>query len=158
MKLQELITIAWILFATYFEVLLMILADLWSGVRKAKLRGELRTSYGYKRTIDKIARYYNALIALTIVDAMQISGTWYLSAYYGWTIPIFPLVTMIGAIGISLIEVKSIYEKAEEKVKDNYKEVAALAIEIAKHKADPQDIAKAVYDYMNKNLMNNESK
>lgn len=134
----------------------MILADLWSGVRKAKLRGEVRSSFGYKKTIDKIARYYNALIALTVIDVMQMSGVWYLDGYYGWSVPIFPIVTLLGALGISLVELKSIYEKADEKVKSDYKEVAALTVEIAKHKTEPNEIAQAVVEYINKGNVKEE--
>lgn len=148
--LTELFVVGWMLFGIYIEVFIMILADLWSGVRKAKLRGEIRSSYMYKKTIDKIARYYNALIALTVIDVMQMGGVWYLDGYYGWSIPIFPVVTLLGALGISLVELKSIYEKADEKVKGDYKDVAMLAAEIAKHKAEPAEIAQAVVEYMNK--------
>lgn len=156
--LNELFVVGWMLFGIYIEVFIMILADLWSGVRKAKLRGEVRSSFGYKKTIDKIARYYNALIALTVIDAMQMGGVWYLDGYYGWSIPIFPVVTLLGALGISLVELKSIYEKADEKVKGDYKEVAVLAAEIAKHKSDPGEIAAAVVDYMNKGIIKEEEK
>ena len=38
------------------------------------------------------------------------------------------------------------------------KQVAALAAEIAKHKANPEDIAKAVVDYMNNGFMKEEKK
>ena len=69
--LEELFVIGWMLFGIYIEVFIMILADLWSGVRKAKLRGEVRSSYMYKKTIDKIARYYNAMIALTVIDCIS---------------------------------------------------------------------------------------
>lgn len=156
--LNELFVIGWMLFGIYLELFIMILADLWSGIRKAKIRGEVRSSYGYKKTIDKIARYYNALIALTVIDAMQMGGIWYLDNYYGWTIPIFPVVTLLGALGMSLVEIKSIYEKADEKVKGDYKEIALLATEIAKHKSDPKEIAAAVMDYMNKGVVKEEEK
>lgn len=151
--LNELFVVGWMLFGIYLELFIMILADLWSGIRKAKIRGEVRSSYGYKKTIDKIARYYNALIALTVIDAMQMGGIWYLTCYYGWSVPIFPVVTLLGALGMSLVEIKSIYEKADEKVKGDYKEVAALAAEIAKHKSDPVEIASAVVEYMNKGVI-----
>ena len=146
--LNELFVVGWMLFGIYIEVFIMILADLLSGVRKAKIRGEVRSSYMYKKTIDKIARYYNAMIALTVIDAMQMGGVWYLDGYYSWSIPIFPVVTLLGALGISLVELKSIYEKADEKVKGDYKDVAVLVAEIAKHKTDPAEIAAAVMEYM----------
>lgn len=150
--LNELFVIGWMLFGIYIEVFIMILADLWSGLRKAKQRGEVRSSYGYKKTIDKIARYYNALIALTVIDIMQMGGVWYLDGFYGWSVPIFPVVTLLGALGISLVEMKSIYEKADQKVRHDYKELAVLVSEIAKHKTDPAEIAKAIVDYMNKGV------
>ena len=150
--LNELFIIGWMLFGIYIEVFIMILADLWSGVRKAKVRGEVRSSYMYKKTIDKIARYYNAMIALTVIDCMQMGGVWYLDGYYSWAVPIFPIVTLLGALGISLVELKSIYEKADEKVKGDYQDVALLVAEIAKHKADPTEIAQAVVEYMNKSM------
>ena len=149
--LNEFFVVAWMLFGIYIEVFIMIMADLWSGIRKAKARGEVRSSFGYKKTIDKIARYYNALIALSVIDAMQMGGVWYLDCYYGWSVPIFPVVTLFGALGISLVELKSIYEKANEKVRNEYKEVAALAAEIAKNRTDPSEIAQAVIDYLNRN-------
>ena len=57
---------------------------------------------------------------------------------------------MIGAIGLGIIEVKSIFEKAEYKVRNDYQQVLMLAGEIAKHRTDPEEITKAVVDYINK--------
>jgi hypothetical protein len=148
--MNEIITVMWMLFADYMAVLLLIGADLWSGVRKAKMRGEIRSSYMYKKTVDKIARYYNALLALTIVDVMQMGGMWYMDNYYDYHLPIFPFITFMASIGIGMIEIKSIFEKAEDKVKFEYQQIGVLATELAKSKADPAEIAKAVVDYINK--------
>lgn len=138
----------WILFGIYILVLVAILADLWSGVRKAKQNGIARSSYGFKRTIDKIARYYNVLLALTVVDVMQMSSVWYLETYYQYHFPLFPFITLLGAIGIALIEIKSIYEKAEDKVRiDN---VAALAGQVISHRDNLSAIGEAVAEYMKK--------
>ena len=156
--IEELFVVAWMLFGIYIEVFIMILADLWSGTRKAKQRGEIRSSYMYKKTIDKIARYYNALIALSVIDVMQMGGVWYLDGYYGWSWPIFPIVTLLGALGISLVELKSIYEKADEKVKGDYKDVALLAAEIAKHKTEPAEIIAALGEYLKDGNIKEEKK
>ena len=147
--MNEIVTVVWMLFGIYLMVLLLIGADLWSGVRKAENRGEAKSSYAYRKTIDKIARYYNALIALTVVDVLQMGGIWYLDNYYDYHWPVFPLITLCGAIGIGLVEIKSIFEKAEDKVKFEYQQVGILASELAKSKADPAEIAKAIVDYMN---------
>ena len=86
----------------------MIGLDFWSGIRKAKKNNIVRSSYGFRRTVEKIKEYYNAMTALTIIDAMQVSVIWYLETYYQYSIPMFPFVTLLGAIGLSFIEIKSI--------------------------------------------------
>ncbi|MDE6305739.1 MAG: phage holin family protein [Muribaculaceae bacterium] len=108
----------------YLCVLLAVLADLWSGWRKAGRRKERRTSRGLRNTVDKVARYFNALIALTVIDIMIIAGAAYLRSTQGWNIPIFPVCTLVGAVALALIEVKSIYENASEK--GDMQEAAAL--------------------------------
>lgn len=144
--MEKLIIILWILFALYCEVLLIVGADFWSGITKAKKNGVVRSSYGFRRTIEKLSKYYNLLIALTVVDAMQVSAIWYMDEFYTITVPMFPFITLFGALGISLIEVKSIYEKAENKVK--LLEVGDLAGKIIANKDDLAEVVKAVTDYM----------
>lgn len=98
--MEKIIVLLCILFALYIEILFMIGADFWSGIRKAKKNNIVRSSYGFRRTVEKIKEYYNALIALTIIDAMHISAIWYLEKYYGYSIPMFPFVTLVGAIAL----------------------------------------------------------
>ena len=43
----------------YALVLFVVFLDLWAGIRKAKQRGEYRSSYGLRKTVDKISRYFN---------------------------------------------------------------------------------------------------
>ena len=147
--MEKLIIILWILFALYCEVLLIVGADFWSGITKAKKNGVIRSSYGFRRTIEKLSKYYNFLIALTVVDAMQVSAIWYMDEFYTIKIPMFPFLTLFGALGISLIEVKSIYEKAEDKVK--FLEVGDLAGKIIANKDDLAEVVKAVTEYMKTN-------
>ena len=152
--MEKIIVTLWILFGIYILVGIMILADLWSGIRKAKRLGEARTSYGYRRTITKIAQYYNVLIALTIVDAMQMSAIWYLESFYEHKIPMFPFITLIGAILLCFIEIKSIYEKAENKVRLD--SAGQLVGKIITNKDDISEIVKSVVDYMNEKQQENE--
>ena len=44
----------------YLLVLCAVLADLASGLRKARQRGETRRSKALRRTVEKLATYYNA--------------------------------------------------------------------------------------------------
>ena len=147
--MEKIIVLIWILFALYILVFFMIGADFWSGIRKAKKNGIVRSSYGFRRTVEKIKEYYNAMIALTIIDAMQVTALWYLETYYKYEIPMFPFVTLVGAIGLSIIEIKSIYEKAEDK--QRFHEAGALLSSIAKHKTDIKEISKSVAEYLKEN-------
>ncbi|MFV0586912.1 hypothetical protein [Bacteroides reticulotermitis] len=156
--LNELFVVAWMLFGILLSPLFFIGFDFWAGVRKAKQRGEKITSEGWKRTVDKVARYYNMLLALVVIDCMQIAGVWYLDNYYDYHIPIFPFVTIMGALVVAAIEVRSIFEKAEDKVKKQVSDVSSLALEIAKSKADPEEIAKAVVDFINRGNVKEEPK
>lgn len=154
--MEKIVVTLWMLFGMYIMVLLAIFADLWSGVRKAKKNGIARSSYGYKRTIDKVARYYNVLLALSVVDAMQMGSIWYLEQYYAYIYPMFPFVTLLGAILVCLIEIKSIYEKAEDKVR--IENVSHLASKIVTNRDDISEIVKAVIDYMNEPEIKKQNK
>ena len=65
-----------------------------------------------------MARYFNALIALTVIDIMIIAGAAYLRSTQGG------VCTLVGAVALALIEVKSICENASEK--GDMQEAAAL--------------------------------
>lgn len=144
--MEQIITTLWITFGLYMLVLVAILADLWSGVRKAKRRGILRSSTGLRRTIEKIAKYYNTLLALTVIDAMQMGAVFYLDCYYSWKWPFFPFITLFGAIALALVEVKSIYEKAEDKVQiDN---IVSVAGKVIKNRKDVQEVLTSIMKYL----------
>jgi len=109
---------AWILCLTltdYFSVIIAVLIDLRSGTVKARREGKPRTSHGYRRTVEKASRYMTTLLALTMVDVLLTASALLLQATAGWNIPAFPLFTTAGAIGLTLIEVKSVMENSRHK-------------------------------------------
>ena len=108
----------------YVMVLFAVVADLVSGLRKAKLRGEARRSKALRRTVDKLCRYYNALFAMSVIDVMQMAAVAYMSVIGAARLPMLPVFTLFGAICIAIIEVKSIYEKASDKEKSDAEEAA----------------------------------
>ena len=148
-ELDALFVVAWILFGILLVPLLLMGLDFWAGKRKARQRGEPITSDGWRRTIDKVAKYYNALLALVVVDAMQIAGIWYMNVYYEHHIPIFPLITFFGVLFVAAIEIKSIYERADAKQRKEIKQVAALAAELVKQIKNPAGVAEAVNEFLN---------
>ena len=137
---SQLVIVLFITFGVLLTPLFFIAFDYWAGTRKAKQRGERITSDKQKRTTAKIAKYYNMLLALLVLDCMQISGFWYLNTFHGWGAPLFPWLVFLGAIFVGAIEVRSIMEPADEKESKELKQVAALAAEIAKHRQDPAEM------------------
>lgn len=117
--------------AEYFLVLAAAAADLESGLRKARRRGETTRSRALRRTVDKLARYYNVLIVLTVVDAMQITAAVFLRTVEGYDVPTIPIFTLIGSLGMAFIEVKSIFEKGDDKEKQQLAELVSLLETIA---------------------------
>ena len=120
----------WIL-ATVVAEYFLVLADLASGLRKARRRGETTRSRALRRTVDKLARYYNVLIVLTVVDAMQITAAVFLRTVEGYDVPTIPVFTLIGSLGMAFIEVKSIFEKGDDKEKQQLAELVSLLESIA---------------------------
>lgn len=100
----------------YAGVLLAILADLVAGLLRARRCGRPLTSGGLRRTVDKLTSYFTALFALTVVDSMIVAASLGLSACGATSFPPFPYLTTLGAIGICLIEVKSIMESSAHKI------------------------------------------
>lgn len=124
--------------------MLFVWLDFRAGVRKAKVRGERITSDKWKRSVYKIARYYQVMQALLIVDAMQVMGFWYMDTYFDWSVPVFPVASLIGILAIASIEVKSILEPADEKETIEVKAMWDVADALLFHKHDPRAVAEII--------------
>jgi len=112
------------------------------GWRKAKLRGEARTSYLFSRSITKFALYEGVLFISAGIDTL-IHFVW--AQFNQTTIHCVPLASIIVAITLCIVEIWSMREKADEKTRSNVNhaiEVVAKAmqkeqaVEIAKHIID----------------------
>jgi hypothetical protein len=146
---NQLIVVLFVTLGILVTPLFFIMFDFWAGIRKAKQRGEAITSDKQKRTAIKVARYYNMLLALLVLDTMQIMGFWYLNNFNGWSMPLFPWLVFCGAFFVGAVEIHSILEPANEKERREMKQVTALAAEIAKHRTDPAAIAEEIAKYLN---------
>lgn len=145
---EQLIALLLIVTGMLFTPLVFIALDFWAGIRKARKRGVKIQSDKMKRTVDKISRYYNAILAMLVVDCIQMSAFIFLHLYYGWTPYTFPLFTLAAILFVAAVEIKSIYEPADVKESREMREVTELAKAIAEHKNDPNEIAKAVAEYL----------
>lgn len=114
----------------YAAVLLAILADLCAGVRKAKQDGFLRSSKGLRRTVKKIAEYYNLMFVVSVIDCVQMLAIW----QGGFSIPTMPFFSFAATIFLCIIELKSIYERKSQKERADIEDVAKFLVKAAKGK------------------------
>lgn len=145
---EQLIALLFMEVGMLITPLIFIALDYWAGIRKAKKRGEKIISDRMKRTVDKVCRYYNAIIAMIVVDALQISGFVFLFMFNGWSAWTFPVFTLSAVFFVACIEIKSILEPADVKERKELKEVTQLAKAIAEHKSNPEEIAEAISEYL----------
>ena len=105
-------------------VIVAMTMDLIFGWRKAKVRGEARTSYAFSRTITKFALYEGVMIIAGGIDTL-IHFVW------GMFMPNFiynvPCIAILIAITLSFVEIWSMKENAEEKTKRNISQVINFA-------------------------------
>jgi hypothetical protein len=146
---EQLIALLFFVVLLLFTPLVFIGLDYWAGIRKARKRGEPIYSDKMKRTVDKISRYYNAILAMMVVDGIQIMAFVFLYLFNGWSAYTFPVFTLAAVLFVAAIEIKSIYEPADVKEQREMREAAKLAKAIAEHKNDPKEIAEAVAKYLN---------
>ncbi|MBQ3700822.1 MAG: hypothetical protein II886_13110 [Prevotella sp.] len=129
-RLTTLLFCSGIMLLAYVIILGLIFCDLRAGIRKAKQQGKYRTSAGYKRTIEKISKYYNMTFALSLLDALQLAIIFFLYHFYRIDIVMIPWFTLIALGYVGFVEVKSIWEPAdikERKLQQDYK-LALIAL------------------------------
>ena len=146
---EQLIVLLFFVVLLLFTPLVFIGLDYWAGIRKARKRGEKIYSDKMKRTVDKISRYYNAILAMMVVDLIQIMAFIFLYLYNDWSAYTFPVFTLAAVLFVAAIEIKSIYEPADVKEEREMRDAAKLAKAIAAHKNDPKEIAEVVLKYLN---------
>ena len=145
---EQLIVVLFVVTGLLIAPLIFIALDYWAGIRKARQRGEKIVSDKMKRTINKVSKYYNAILAMLVLDCVQIAGFVFLHTFNDWSAITFPFFTMIAVFFVAAIEIKSIVEPADAKESRQMKEVTELATAIAAHRTDPKEIAQAISEYL----------
>lgn len=87
----------------YVAVLIAMVVDLITGIRKAKLAGVATTSKGLKKTCDKAIKYFFPMLCLTCIDLIASNF-----------LPLPVMTALMGVFNI-LCEFKSVMEKTHEK-------------------------------------------
>lgn len=116
----------WKALVMYLITILAVMADLWSGIRKARKAGVYTHSYGLRQTVTKMARYFNILIMCSLIDAIVIVMELPIIA----NLPLIPYTTGLFTLILCGIELFSVFEKDENKGK--YVEAAKVAREALK--------------------------
>ena len=106
-------------------VLLAMMLDLASGLYKAKLRGEVRSSQALKRTVTKFISYEGGMLIAAGVDLLfhlsQLVALFGLDSIRG-----VPVITCLVGVFLLIVEFISIREKADEKTKKQMSDTAEL--------------------------------
>ena len=84
---------------------------------------------------------------VTAIDAVQMLTVWQINEQTGSRLPLIPILTVLGAMFIGFIELKSVYEKSEDKEKAKIADAAA-ALGSALKNRETQGIVAAVLEYM----------
>jgi len=121
-SLNALLTVLAVLYACVF---VSVLIDLYFGVKRAKRLNIARTSFGYRRTVTKLTSYFGLLLMLTVADV---------AASVIFKMPYF---TVFGAIGIVMVEVKSVFEKLKQQEK-SMEEIQKLLLKLFENKEEIQ--------------------
>ena len=133
---KALLTVLIVLYACVF---VSVFIDLFFGVKRAKRLKIVRTSFGYRRTITKLTSYFGLMLMLSVADV---------AASVIFKMPYF---TVIGAIGIIIVEAKSVFENIHKEEK-NISEVQKLLLKLFENK----DAIQSLINFLNSN--NNDTK
>lgn len=106
-------------------VLFAMIIDLFSGLRKAKIRGDLRSSEALKRTLTKFITYEGGMGIALGVDMLirfsKLPQLFGLDVIYG-----VPVVTCLVGVFLLVVEFLSVREKADQKTKKQMNDAAKL--------------------------------
>lgn len=129
----------WKALFAYIIVLCAVIADLWSGISKSKANGMYVHTFGIDRTLDKLRKRYNLLLSFSLVDSLIIISEINPSN--------IPYATIGAAIIMVIVEIKSIFEKDEDK--GRYKEAAKTASEFWKG-VNKEELADIIIEKLDK--------
>lgn len=133
-----------VLAVLYTCVFLSVIVDLFFGVRRARQLKIIRTSFGYRRTITKLTGYFGLMIMLSITDVV---------ASVVFKMPYF---SVAGAIGIVLVEAKSVFENLKQQEK-SIAEVQQLLLKFFENKEEIQTLVTFLNTQTQSTLRNGAS-
>lgn len=138
--------LAMILLVAMLAVLVAMGSDLCFGWRKAKMRGEARTSYAFSRSFSKFLLYMGMMIVSGCIDMLIHFVMYMFNVYY-----YVPVVAIGIAILLCVTEIWSMKEKADEKTRNSIKNAIDLVQKTLTHDQIVAVLAEAMRQ-ANKNV------
>lgn len=124
-------------------VFFAMMIDLVSGLQKAKQRGEIRSSWGLKRTLSKFIMYQGGMLIAFGVDLLiyfsRLFELFHLNPITG-----VPVVTCLIGIFLLVVEFLSIREKSDKKTKKDFSEAGEIITKLLESKSFKDAFAKAM--------------
>lgn len=102
----------YIISGLWFLVLLSMIVDLVFGIQSAKKIGEIRTSEGYRRSIEKFGWYFSMLFFSLIFDLMLP-----IAYFLKEPLKMVPVITLLSSVSLVFTEMKSVREKGDKKLR-----------------------------------------
>ena len=122
-------------------VMMAMVVDLVSGINKAKANGQMRTSWGLKRTLSKFIMYEGSMLIAGGVDVLMHTSHLYdllrLNAICG-----VPFVTCLVGAFLCVVEFLSVRESADVKTKKEMSDTAKVLCQLL----SKEELASAIKD------------
>lgn len=123
-------------------VLIAMVIDLISGLAKAKQRGEIRSSWGLKRTLTKFITYEGGMLIAAGVDILMhichILELFHIEVLYRT-----PIITCLLGIFLLIVEFISVREHADRKIRSDFTHVEELLANVVR-KEDIKSIIETI--------------
>lgn len=131
-----------------FIVFCAMTIDLASGLYKAKLRGEVHSSWGLKRSIQKFILYEGAVLIAGGIDILF--HTCRVMRFIGCEVLVgIALFTGLIAILLCIVELLSLREKADDKTRKDISRAGEVFENIIDRRLLVESIAKALSESLN---------
>lgn len=129
-------------------VVVAMAIDLGSGLYKAKLRGETKTSYGLQRTTLKSITYLGSILICYGIDVLVHFGKMWQWIGWEWMIGV-PVFAIIIGVFNCIVELISVREKADSKAdKKAWKSVMGIVRDL--RQSELTELVKALQEIADK--------
>lgn len=134
-------------------VFLAMLIDLISGLHKAKMRGEVHSSWGLKRSVSKFILYEGAILIAGCIDTLLCNSR-LLSAVGMQMLQGVAMFSYLIGILLCIVEMWSLKERAEDKTQKDMSRAVDFLSSLVNKSQLTDAITKAISDAITCN--NNE--